>query len=157
MTDAPVKNGYPPGTPHGLLEAAGSPPSASWKPSRFSAKLCCLFKKIRHLLCLCQDLCIILRNPEFFLISFDFFLPEFRLSFPHPLDPGVINKDRRQIRLRKIPVIPFASSLERMAWDASLLSSHLLVSWTTSFPASRSFDLTLAFSFDGSCDSLKGV
>ena len=85
--------------PHGVL----SHPVCSllWLRTDF----CRLFKQICHISGLCQNPGIVFRKRKLPDKPFFLFFPQFRLLLSKPSDPCIVNHDRRQIRIREIPVI----------------------------------------------------
>ena len=54
---------------------------------------------------LCENFCIVLWNIELFLITFQFFITEFRLFCFDLFNPLIVDHDRYKIRFREITII----------------------------------------------------
>ena len=121
-----------------------------------STKLYCLLKYICHMLRVCKDLRVILRQAEFADITGHFLGTKLWLCRLDPGDPLITDHNGCQVRIREVTVIL-----------CIFLGTHSLGTFLVVIPTScflddlpaifDQLDLASCFSFNGMCNSLKGV
>ena len=104
----------------------------------------------------CKDSRIVCRKSVLFLITGLFHFAKLRLFCFDLFNPCIRDMDWRQVRIWEIPVvfgILFGTHCIRMLFVV-IPASRLLNNFLSGF---QKLNLTLPFSFDGSCNCLKGV